>query len=50
LSPFWSKRLGKNELVGYQASARGGVVYVRLSGDRVYLGGQAVTILRGELV
>ncbi len=49
LSPFWSKRLGKNELVGYQASARGGVVYVRLSGDRVYLGGQAVTVLRGEL-
>src|SRR5258708_4894481 len=50
LSPFWSKRLGKNELVGYQASARGGVVGVRLSGDRVYLGGQAVTVLRGELV
>src|SRR5215469_7896521 len=50
LSPFWSKRLGKNELIGYQASARGGVVRVRLSGDRVYLGGQAVTVLRGELV
>ncbi len=50
LSPFWSKRLGKDELVGYQASARGGVVRVRLSGDRVYLGGQAVTVLRGELV
>ena len=50
LSPFWSKRLGKDELVGYQASARGGVVKVRLSGDRVYLGGQAVTVLRGELV
>ncbi|HKF37743.1 MAG TPA: PhzF family phenazine biosynthesis protein [Ktedonobacteraceae bacterium] len=50
LSPFWSKRLGKNELIGYQASARGGVVRVRLSGDRVYLGGQAVTVLHGELV
>jgi len=50
LSPFWSKRLGKNELVGYQASARGGVVKVRYAGDRVYLGGQAVTVLRGELV
>lgn len=50
LSPFWSKRLGKDELVGYQASARGGVVRVRLSGDRVYLGGQAITVLRGELV
>jgi len=50
LSPFWSERLGKDELVGYQASARGGVVHVRLSGDRVYLGGQAVTVLRGELI
>lgn len=50
LSPYWSKRLGRDELVGYQASARGGVVRVRLNGDRVYLGGQAITVLRGELV
>ena len=50
LSPFWSKRLGRDELVGYQASMRGGVVRVRLDGDRVYIGGQAVTVLHGELV
>ena len=50
LGPYWSKRLGKTELVAYQASARGGVVRVRCSGDRVYLGGQAVTVLRGELI
>ena len=50
LSPFWSKRLGKDELVGYQASARGGVVKVRYDGDRVFLGGQAVTVLRGEFL
>jgi PhzF family phenazine biosynthesis protein len=50
LSPFWSKRLGKDDLVGYQASARGGIVKVRYAGDRVFLGGQAVTVLRGELV
>ena len=37
-------------VVAYQASARGGVVRVRLEGDRVKLGGQAVTVLRGELV
>jgi PhzF family phenazine biosynthesis protein len=49
LSPFWSERFGKDELVGYQASARGGVVKVRYAGDRVILGGQAVTVLRGEL-
>lgn len=50
LSPYWSERLGRNELVGYQASARGGVVKVRLDGERVHLGGQAVTVLRGELL
>jgi PhzF family phenazine biosynthesis protein len=50
LGPYWSQRLGKAELVAFQASARGGVVRVRSSGDRVYLGGQAVTVLRGELV
>ncbi len=49
LGPFWSRRLGKNDLVGYQASRRGGTVRVRVDGDRVYLSGQAVTILRGEL-
>ena len=50
LGPFWGQRLGKQEMVGYQASARGGVVRVRVNGDRVHLGGQAVTILRGELL
>ncbi len=50
LGPFWSERLGKSELVAYQASQRGGTVRVRLEGDRVILGGQAVTTLRGDLV
>lgn len=50
LGPFWSKHLSKTEFRAYQASARGGVVRVRLNGDRVILGGQAVTVLRGELV
>ena len=49
LGPFWSKRLGKEEFVAYQASARGGVVGVRVAGDRVYLTGHAVTVFRGEL-
>jgi predicted PhzF superfamily epimerase YddE/YHI9 len=40
LGPFWGRRLGKSQLVGYQASTRGGIVRVRLEGDRVYLGGQ----------
>jgi PhzF family phenazine biosynthesis protein len=50
LGPFWSTRLNKNGFVAYQAYARGGVVRVRVSGDHVYLGGQAVTVLRGELL
>lgn len=50
LGPFWGERLGKKQLVGFQASSRGGIVSVRLEGDRVHLGGQAVTVLWGELL
>ena len=50
LGPFWGARLGKNELIAYQASARGGVVRVCLAGPRVKLGGQAVTVVRMELL
>ncbi len=44
LAPFWAERLGRDELVGEQASARGGIVRMRLAGDRVILGGRAVTV------
>jgi PhzF family phenazine biosynthesis protein len=50
LAPYWCSKFGKDQLVGYQASPRGGVVRVRVAGNRVYLGGQAVTVLRGEFV
>lgn len=50
LGPFWGRRLGKSEFLAYQASARGGVLRVRLAGERVYLAGQAVTVLQGELL
>jgi PhzF family phenazine biosynthesis protein len=50
LGPYWAKRLGKNEFTAFQASARGGVVRVRLNGDRVLLGGQAITVMTGELL
>jgi PhzF family phenazine biosynthesis protein len=50
LGPFWSQRLERDEFVAYQASDRGGTVRVRVSGERVYLGGQAVTVLHGELL
>ncbi|HEY7088754.1 MAG TPA: PhzF family phenazine biosynthesis protein [Tepidisphaeraceae bacterium] len=50
LAPWWAERLGKKEMIAYQCSARGAVVRVKLRGDRVLLGGQATTVLRGELV
>jgi PhzF family phenazine biosynthesis protein len=50
LGPFWAKKLGKSEFLAYQASARGGVIRVDVKGDRIKLGGQAVTVLRGELL
>jgi PhzF family phenazine biosynthesis protein len=49
LAPFWGRRLGKQEMVGFQASARGGIVRVRLQNDRVTLGGRAVTVLDAGL-
>jgi PhzF family phenazine biosynthesis protein len=50
LAPYWGERLGKLEMTAYQASARGGILRVGLRDDRVSIGGQAVTVLRGELV
>ena len=50
LTPYWSAKLDKKEMVAYQASARGGVVKVVMRADRVLLYGQAVTVLRGELL
>lgn len=49
LGPYWGERLGKSYLTGQQLSARGGIVRVRLSGERVYIGGKAITVLTGEL-
>lgn len=50
LTPYWAKVLGKTEMKAYQASARGGEVSVRLAGERVFLAGEAVTVLRGSLL
>jgi predicted PhzF superfamily epimerase YddE/YHI9 len=44
LAVFWQRRTGKERLVGYQASRRGGTVHMRVAGDRVVLGGRAVTV------
>jgi PhzF family phenazine biosynthesis protein len=50
LTPYWSKRFGKTTMMANQVSHRGGILKVTLAGDRVLLGGQAVTALRGELL
>jgi PhzF family phenazine biosynthesis protein len=50
LGDFWRKRLGKAEFLALQASARGGVVKVRVTGARAFLGGKAVTVATGELL
>lgn len=50
LADFWGRRFGKDSMTGYQGSARSGIVRVRLAGDRVLLGGHAITISRGELL
>ena len=50
LGPYWQKQLGKDEMMAFQASARGGVVRVRVIGNRVMLGGQAVTVMKGSLL
>ena len=49
LAPYWQERLGRSRLRGFQASQRGGVVRMELAGERVYLEGQAVTFLAGQL-
>ncbi len=50
LGPYWSAKLGKNDLLGYQASARGGTLRVRPRGERVLIAGKTVTVLKGELL
>jgi predicted PhzF superfamily epimerase YddE/YHI9 len=44
LAGHWAGRTGRDRLVGYQASARGGTVHMRTEGERVILGGTAVTV------
>ena len=50
LGPYWGAKLGKTTMTAYQASARGGVVRLRLAGDRIVLGGQAVTVMQATLL
>lgn len=49
LAPYWGEKLKKTEMTGFQCSARGGSVRVRLAGDRVILEGHAVHVVSGKL-
>ena len=49
LGPFWSPRLAKTKLVGFQASPRGGTVSVDVSPSRCLLSGSAIVVLEGVL-
>ncbi len=49
LGPYWQRRMQKSDFKAFQASERGGEVWVRMAEDRVLLGGEAVTVMRGEL-
>jgi predicted PhzF superfamily epimerase YddE/YHI9 len=50
LAVYWGERLGRHQLLGEQASARGGTVRMRRAGDRVVLGGRAVTVSQVQLL
>jgi PhzF family phenazine biosynthesis protein len=50
LTPYWAGKLGRDGFVARQLSARGGVLKVRLAGERVRIAGQAVTVLECQLL
>ena len=50
LAPYWSNVLGKTDFVAYQASSRGGILKVRLAGNRVLIAGRTVVVATGDLL
>ena len=50
LADFWQKQTGRSDFRAYQCSARGGVVFARVDGERVHIGGQAITVFRWDLL
>ena len=50
ITPYWCSRLGKNDLVCYQASERSGILYTSLCGDRVKVAGKGVLFSKGTIL
>lgn len=48
--PYWARKLGRERLTAFQASARGGHLTCRIDGDRVVLGGDCVTVIEGSFL
>ena len=48
LTPYWARRLGRNDFTAIQASKRSGILNCRLEDDRVVLGGQCHTVIVGQ--
>lgn len=49
IAPYWSKVLGKKEITAYQASQRGGTLYCRVEGSKVFISGEAALFAVSEL-
>ncbi|NIP29693.1 MAG: PhzF family phenazine biosynthesis isomerase [Candidatus Dadabacteria bacterium] len=50
LAAYWSRKLNKDNLTGFQASKRGGVVYTQLEDDKVLISGNAVTVIKSVVL
>lgn len=50
VTPYWTKRLGKDRIVAYQASRRGGTLYCAIAGDRVRIGGKVTMFSIDEIL
>ena len=49
LIPYWSNKINKKEMIAFQISERGGKIYCTYKDNRVLIGGEAITFLRGEI-
>ena len=50
IGPYWARRLEKAQLTAYQASARGGVLWLDIGKERLNISGHAVTYMKGEII
>ena len=48
LADYWQNKLGKDQFLAYQASARGGILGASIVGDRVHIRGKAITMMEGK--